>query len=649
MKQLFYLGIFISGIIVGQVDKSMDFCSRQNSLAKWLSVENSLTENQERIDVTFYDLFFKIYPEDESINGRTIVHATVKDSGLTAIDLDLKDGYVIDSVLVNGQSADYTYSSDLLSIQLAMVEPPDIGTEFEAIIGYSGDPQSYDFGSFSFDSHQGENLIWTLSEPYGARGWWPCKDDPSDKADSVNIVVNVPDHLIVASNGSLISEETNPHGRKTYSWHESYPMATYLVSLAIYPYQYWEDTYINADGDSLPLTYYVFPDHYGSLYENYLETKDMMGAFEESFGPYPFFGEKYGHAEFGWGGGMEHQTLSSMGGWSDWLIAHELAHQWWGDMITCADFHHIWLNEGFARYGEALWAEYDEGIDAYHTYWANHAFYGGGTVFVENATSVSEIFNGQLTYNKAGWVVHMLRHVVGDDVFFDMLKAYANNDSLKYASATTEDFRDVCEDFTGLDLHDFFNQWIYGERYPRYQVLYDTSPENAVSIQVNQIQSWQLFHMPVDIRITTTDSVYNYFVDQMGESTLYIFDIPDSEPILNVELDPDNWILKSVEVLEIGQEPPLPGVFSLDSPYPNPFNGRVNIPFAIGHDSDLTFSIQNIMGQTVWKKNAFYPIGNHILNWQGRRGDGTDLPSGLYFFTIQSPEKSLRQKILYLK
>ena len=113
----------------------------------------------------------------------------------------------------------------------------------------------------------------------------------------------------------------------------------------------------------------------------------MIGLFEEKYGACPFFDEKYGHAEFGWGGGMEHQTLSSMGGWSDWLIAHELAHQWWGDMITCADFHHIWLNEGFARYGEALWAEYDEGIDAYHTYWANHAYYGGGTVIVENTTT----------------------------------------------------------------------------------------------------------------------------------------------------------------------------------------------------------------------------------------------------------------------
>lgn len=649
MKQGLAGYVILFNLLLGQVDKSMDFCSNLQSLSRWVSTPNVMTENQERIDISYYHLYFNINTEDETIEGLTTVKAIVSDSGLTAIDLNFSDGYDIDSVLIGGEEADYTYSNDVLSIQIAMAGNPDIGSELEAVIGYHGEPPSFGFGSFTFDSHQGEDLIWTLSEPYGARAWWPCKDDPSDKADSVDIVVTVPDHLIVVSNGSLESEITNPHGRKTYHWHESYPINTYLVSLAIYPYQYFEDTYINAQGDSLPLTYYVFPDHYGALYDNYLETKDMMGAFEDAFGPYPFFGEKYGHAEFGWGGGMEHQTISSMGGWSDWLIAHELAHQWWGDMITCADFHHIWLNEGFARFSEALWAEYDEGIEAYHTYWANHAYYGGGTVFVENATSVSEIFNGQLTYNKAGWVVHMLRHVVGDDMFFDMLKAYGNNDSLKYASATTEDFKNVCEDFTGLELDDFFNQWIYGERYPRYQVIYDTSPEDVLSVQVNQIQSWQLFHMPIDIRVTTPDSIYNYFVDQDGESTVYLFSIPDSEPILNVELDPDNWILKSVEVMEIGQEPPIPGTFSLDAPYPNPFNGRVNIPFSIGEDATISLSIQNVLGQTIWLREAFYPAGHHGLLWKGNTISGQEASSGLYFVNMNVKDKSFKQKILYLK
>ena len=230
MKHLLFFGTIISSILLGQVDKSMDLCSRQNSFAKWLSIENMMTENQERINITFYDLYFKIFPDDQSINGLVSATAIVVDSGLTSIDLDLMDGYEIDSVQINGQNAEYTYSSNLMSIQLAMVGTPDIGSEIVATIGYHGDPQSFDFGSFTFDEHQGEHLIWTLSEPYGARGWWPCKDDPSDKADSVNIVVNVPDHLIVASNGSLISEESNPNGRKTYYWQESYPIATYLVS-----------------------------------------------------------------------------------------------------------------------------------------------------------------------------------------------------------------------------------------------------------------------------------------------------------------------------------------------------------------------------------------------------------------------------------
>lgn len=655
MKNLIILFILCSKIF-GQIDKSMEFCSKRNSAARWLSSENVMTENQERIDIRYYDIHLKINPNTESIEGFVTTNLVVVDSGLATIDFDLKSGYTIDSVVVNNISPDYTYASNLLSVHLEGASPPLIGQEFTVSIYYQGDPQSFDFGSFSFDTHSGEHMIWTLSEPYGARGWWPCKDDPSDKADSVDLHINVPNNLIVASNGILISEVNEANNRRTYHWHESYPITTYLVSLAIYPYQYWEDTYTRENGESMPLTYYVFPNQYDQSHANYLLTKDMLGLFEEKYGLYPFFEEKYGHADFAWGGGMEHQTLTSMGGWSQWLIAHELAHQWWGDMITCADFHHIWLNEGFARYGEALWEEATGGAEAYHAYWANHAYYGAGTVFVEDASSVSNIFNGNLSYNKAGWVLNMLRHVVemsmpwndSSDVFFDMLKAYANTDSLKYASATTEDFQAVCEDYTGLDLNDFFQQWIYGEYYPKYQLIYDDSFIDTLRIQINQTQSWQTFHMPIDIRVTTSDSVYNYFIDHEGSSMDYDYYIPENETIINVELDPDNWILKSLQVLNI-QEEIVPGEFSLQVPYPNPFNARLNIPFSLGFNSPVKIEIQNVLGQTVWRKTENYSRGNHILNWQGRDAKGGMLPSGIYFVSIAANQETHVQKILYLK
>ena len=200
----------------------------------------------------------------------------------------------------------------------------------------------------------------------------------------------------------------------------------------------------------MQIDHYVFPDRYATSYSNYLLTSDMLVLFSELFGEYPFINEKYGHADFRWGGGMEHQTLSSMGGSSQDLIAHELGHQWWGNLITCKSFHDIWLNEGFARYCQALWAENQGRKEAYHSFMNNHAYYGSGTIYVEEPNSNSDIFLSGLSYNKASWVLHMLRNIVGDNMFFDILKSYASNDSLKYDAASTSDFKEVCEDISGL-------------------------------------------------------------------------------------------------------------------------------------------------------------------------------------------------------
>ena len=160
---------------------------------------------------------------------------------------------------------------------------------------------------------------------------------------------------------------------------------------------------------------------------------------------------------------MEHQTISSMGGHSEWLIAHELGHQWWGDLVTCSSFHHIWLNEGFARFSEAIWDEASQGFEAYKSYWQSHSYFGPGTIYVEEPNTAAQIFNGNLTYNKAGWVVHMLRGVMGDSLFFESRRSYGYNDSLAYSDATTEDFKNVCEHISGIDLTSFFEQWIYNE------------------------------------------------------------------------------------------------------------------------------------------------------------------------------------------
>ena len=343
-------------MIFGQKKIDQNFiCSQTKSSSRVFSETSTLTEDQGKIDITYYKIDFEIDFNSEQILGSVIANGFVGMDQPDYIEFDFSDEMIVDSVWFNNEGISFDHIDDIIKIP-AQASIPE-GYNFSCQIFYHGSPPTSGFGSYNFDMHNNIDHVWTLSEPYGARDWWPCKDDPSDKADSVDIIVTVPSEQIVVSNGLLIDEQDLPNGKKTYHWSERYPICTYLVSIATYPYTFWTDTYVGLNGDTLPLEYYVYPDHYELVYDNYLLTNDMMEVFANKFGEYPFMGEKYGHVEFGRGGGMEHQTISSMGGHSEWLIAHELGHQWWGDLVTCSSFHHIWLNEGFARFSEAIWDE----------------------------------------------------------------------------------------------------------------------------------------------------------------------------------------------------------------------------------------------------------------------------------------------------
>ena len=262
----------------------------------------------------------------------------------------------------DGAPLAFTHGGYVLAIDLPATVPA--GEVLAVEVDYEGTPSSAGFGAFEARLLDGQPVAWTLSEPYFAREWWPCKDHPSDKADSTRVTVTVPEGLRVGSNGLLESEITEA-GRTTYTWFERYPITTYLVSIAVGPYAVFEQTYVRPDSLvalygplELPILHYKYVDpRQTSLPSGWAEALEMMPVFESWFGPYPFPLEKYGHAEFGWGGGMEHQTMSSMGGFNTSLVAHELAHMWFGDLITMNSWPHLWLTEGFASYSELLYFE----------------------------------------------------------------------------------------------------------------------------------------------------------------------------------------------------------------------------------------------------------------------------------------------------
>ena len=510
--------------------------------------EKLKTANQDNYDIKYYSLDLTPDPETSILDGIVEIQGEVTASMLDFVELNFWDAMSVTSLRRfdnPGVQLNYTRNNNILTVYLDRDYLQ--GETFGITISYTGRPGDYGYGYFNFDTYDGEPMIWTISSVFGARIWWPCKDIASDKPDSMDIRVTVPDDLIVVSNGALRQVQTAGN-QKTYWWHENYPISTYLVSLAIHPYEVHYDEYVYNNGtDTMSIHFYNFQGNFETYYRINNLVKDILYCYSELFGEYPFADEKYAQADFLWGGGMEHQTCTSYGTWNESLYAHEIAHQWWGDMITCETFHHIWLNEGFASYCEALWFEYTYPPYTASEYQMMYQLYlGPGTVYVEDPEN-ENIFDIGLSYVKGSWVLHMLRHVVGDDGFFEILKAYYNSPEHKYGTARTEGFQAICEQVSGMDLDRFFHQWIYEENFPDYSYSWSwvqDGPGYKINLEIRQDQTNYIFWMPIDVTVTTTEGETTFVVWDSLATQSFILST-SSEPI-SLVLDKDNWILKRI-------------------------------------------------------------------------------------------------------
>jgi Peptidase family M1 domain/Peptidase M1 N-terminal domain/Secretion system C-terminal sorting domain len=508
---------------------------------------------ESKIDVTYYGLDLSVTYSPRNINGSVTINAKVDTTSIDNFFLDLQDVLTVTQVLLNGSATTYTHSNDELHIDLDRTY--NQGEEFSVEVFYNGIPGSSGFGSFEFGTHNGNPVIWTLSEPYGTSDWFPCKDTPADKADSSDVWITVVESIIPVSNGTLENITVNGDGTHTYYWKNHHPIAQYLISLAMTNYHQYDTYYHYSPTDSMVITHYTYPETFNGIKTLLDETDDMIAVFSEKYGMYPFVDERYGHAEMQWGGAMEHQTCSSMGFWGRGVISHELAHQWYGDMITCKDWHHIWLNEGFATYSEGVYLEDKFGQNSYNQFIVgemNSARNANGTIWVQNINSIGEIFNGARTYAKGSIVLHMLRGVVGDSTtFFNIMRAYSSDPILKYGVATTEDFQAVAESVYGQPLDYFFQEWIYGENYPVYNVwwsyVYVSGQTYRMYLNITQDvnSNPSYFTMPVQIKINTVlgDTVVTVFNNAQNQD--FQFDVVGRP--LSIVFDPDNWILKIVD------------------------------------------------------------------------------------------------------
>lgn len=599
-------------------------------------------------DVKWYDLYFDLDPVNEVVHAQTQILLQSEVNALSTVILDLTDVLTVDSVF--GAGAGFSRGADLVTVTLA--DTLAFGELATIGIAYHGQPQAeVGFQGFEFGSHNGQHIISTLSEPYGARSWWPCKDTPRDKADSVAITIRAPDNLVAVSNGMLISTAQHFDGTKTWYWKHNHPITTYLVHIAVTNYEYWRDEYYFADGDSMPLEYWVYPESYNTFYTHWhSDTPYIMDSYNEIFGKYPYEDEKYGMVQFNWGGGMEHQTCSSMGGYGEILNAHEMAHQWWGDMITCADFHHIWLNEGFAAYSEALYAENRYGTSSYFSTMYSKDWDYYGSIYRVDTTSVNSIFN-RIVYDKAAWVLHMLRHVVGDSGFFEILGQWRSQ--YEFSSVRTEDFQAVAESVYGGDLSWFFDEWIYGAGRPIYRWWW--SVENAandstsMTLHIDQTQDndFPTFTMPIDFQIANAETDTTLVVWNDSRSQEYSLTIPFTPT--SVQFDHQKWIYRrETQAASLGEEPLFANDFALGTGYPNPFNGSVTFPIRTAFRQVVELSIFNVIGQQVFSDQVVVDGTTHYL-WSGISSDSRILGSGVYIVRVRNGQFQHQTKISFIK
>jgi aminopeptidase N len=602
------------------------------------------------IDITYYHLSLDVaFQPAYWLSGTVRVEGKVINSPMSALALDLKGNMVVSAVsLAGGGALGFEQVGDVLNITLPA--PVAVNGTVAVDVEYEGLPIQTGFGSFVFGIRSGDYYAWSLSEPYGARDWWPCKDHPSDKADSVRVTVKVPEAHRVGSQGVLVDEIPLPGGFKSYDWKSNYPISNYLISIAVGEYVEHAGFYIRPAPLAalygplmLPLEHLMYNDGTSTLPAGWANVTDVLAVFEDWFGPYPFANEKYGHSETTFGGGMEHQTMTSLGGTGVGLVAHELGHQWFGDLISPKTWPHLWLNEGFATYSEMLYYEarsatYPGQFEGLLAARYNSAINATGTLVLQDTVSVSNMFASSRVYAKGAAVLHMLRNVIGDDAFKNTLQAYAADPAVEYGVANTDDFHRVAEQESGMDLDTFFYQWVTdGFGIPYYLSFSYWQPANGGGYDVwTTVQQWQtlpysnidVFEMPLDIAVQTTGGEERVRVQNDQRHQVFAYHV-SAEP-LSVAIDPDYWILRPFEI-QSGVED-TPSLLTIASLAPNPASDRLRVDFTLDHESNVTIEVFDVAGRRVLARPG-------VAASAGFRTETIDirpLASGIYFLRLRS-------------
>jgi len=495
-------------------------------------------------DVQKYVITISAPQASTSITGNVLA-TVLAEQPLTSLPYNLTTNFTVSSVLVNGAPATFTHTNHIININLNI----PAGQTFTTQVFYSGiptlTPDAYHIGWIRTSS-----AIFTISDPDAARYWWPCYDHPWDKA-VVDLHITMRSDWKVAANGIRTGITDNGDGSSTTHWIGENPMTTYLVCVTAANY-----VEINQTAGTIPIQNFVRQSEYNSAMVDFANLPAMINYFSQIFGAYPF--EKYGQAvaTISTYGAMEHQTMTTLGsyiitgmGTYELVIAHELAHQWYGDAVSFLTFKDVWLSEGFATYSEHLWTDKKSGWQAaanyvgsaYHQYYLNWEA-GAGPQVIYNPNYLN--YFAPPSYEKAASVLHMLRLKIGNANFFQLLNQWFT--TYEHGNVVTAEFHAMAEQISGQDLDQFFNQWIFGSGIPSLQYSVWSNTDSGLPTKVTARTTSPTatdFHIEVPFRVQHSEGVDSLYVRATPDG--YVNYLPQSFNIASSTVTPNynNWAL----------------------------------------------------------------------------------------------------------
>ncbi len=580
-------------------------------------------------NVIFQRIEHSINPYQLFIDG-TVTSYFIPDANMTtSLKFDFAQSYTIDHVLYHGDTVNYTLTNYILDI--ALPAAPASGQVDSVEIVYEGAPP----GSTGFiqDFHgplsPTDPIIYTNSEPYWSRDWWPCKQSLTDKIDSVDIVITCPQQFRSASNG-LILYDTVVNGLRTTHWQHRYPIAHYLVAYTVSNYQLHKQYVEMPNGDTLELHNYLWPEDFANNNTPGSVIIDIMEFFNERFMPYPYADEKYGQATWTRNGAMENQTMTFTGNYTTTLMAHELAHHWFGNYVTCATWQDIWLNESFATYAAALVLEelFDESD---WLNWKNSTINSvtnslDGSVFVYDTIDASSVFNYKMVYQKGAIMLNMLRWEIGDDDFFQGIRNYLGDTAVAHKFANRHQLISHWEQEADTALNDFFADWLYGEGFPVYDVVFSQEANNLLNINIKQTSthpSVDFFEMHVPIKFsgieTDTVLVFHHLHDDQDFTALIDFQVSEAK------FDPNKCLLtKNPTINGMTSAFSAPKEFSV---YPNPTSSSIYLS-SPGEKPIELLEIYDDAGKLVYRDEKLYEPDGTV------QVDVSAFAAGTYYISI---------------